>query len=338
VIIAILVLGVIVLVFVLNSDSSIERIYVGNIEAKDMDDDVYLDSFGETLYVPLIADASGFGTAAGRVTVDVTFGDDPTVLYSEEIEMTGDMDGLFIPMNKFVQGNGEYAFTARTGDVVSEPSHFNVYWVTESLRATWSEAVTDEPLVSHSYEVSFTVTPQDRNGRNLYAAPMPYTVSGKLTKPAGGDVVIDVDWPARSSYIITQQTDHTMKGTYALEIEWTNLMCASNSPYYKVHLATNATHAVDAPPYADAGGDQTADLVGGSAEVSFDGSGSADDGSIVEYQWDFGDGTTENTFSSSITHAFTAAGEYYVNLVVVDDSGQLSSSRWGGASTVVVNG
>lgn len=54
------------------------------------------------------------------------------------------------------------------------------------------------------------------------------------------------------------------------------------------------------------------------SELSFDGSGSYDpDGEIVEYNWDFGDGTTKTSVYSS--HTYTRSGSYLVTLTVEDD-------------------
>ena len=71
------------------------------------------------------------------------------------------------------------------------------------------------------------------------------------------------------------------------------------------------------PPVADAGLDQTAVV---DEVVTFDGSGSSDpDGTIVSYEWDFGDevtGTGETT-----THAYSSPDTYTVTLIVTDDDG-----------------
>jgi len=54
--------------------------------------------------------------------------------------------------------------------------------------------------------------------------------------------------------------------------------------------------------------------------VSFDASGSSDDdGSIASYEWDFGDGATAS--GETVTHTFTASGDYNVELTVTDDDG-----------------
>ena len=58
--------------------------------------------------------------------------------------------------------------------------------------------------------------------------------------------------------------------------------------------------------------------------VTFDASGSYDpDGTIVSYDWDFDDGTTDT--GSIVTHKFLSAGTFYVNLTVTDDQGYTDS-------------
>jgi len=64
--------------------------------------------------------------------------------------------------------------------------------------------------------------------------------------------------------------------------------------------------------------------------VSFN-STSSDDGSIVSFSWDFGDGSTAS--GSQVSHSFSSAGSYSVSLTVVDDQG-LSSFV---SKTVVVS-
>ena len=56
--------------------------------------------------------------------------------------------------------------------------------------------------------------------------------------------------------------------------------------------------------------------------VQFDGTGSSDpDGTIVAYDWDFGDGNTATGATPS--HTYAAAGNYTVTLTVTDDGGAL---------------
>ena len=67
---------------------------------------------------------------------------------------------------------------------------------------------------------------------------------------------------------------------------------------------------------------------GASTQVLLDGTPSADsDGTIVSYQWSFGDGTSGS--GAQVEHTYPRVDEYQVSLVVVDDDGasHLTSRR-----------
>ena len=81
-------------------------------------------------------------------------------------------------------------------------------------------------------------------------------------------------------------------------------------------------------PVADAGPDQTV-IVG--ETVTFNGSGSYDPaGTIVSYDWDFGDGTVGS--GQIITHEYASVGVYTSTLTVTDDDGATGAD----AATVTV--
>ena len=58
--------------------------------------------------------------------------------------------------------------------------------------------------------------------------------------------------------------------------------------------------------------------------VTFDASNSSDDGEIVKYAWEFGDGSPILT-GKSITHRYTSPATYTATLWVTDDAGKVSS-------------
>ena len=61
------------------------------------------------------------------------------------------------------------------------------------------------------------------------------------------------------------------------------------------------------------------------AEVTFDGTSSTDpDGTVVSWNWDFGDGATSS--SSAPAHVFNTVGTYEVSLAVTDDDGDSDSA------------
>jgi len=335
-IIAATLLVTVIIVAILNSGSGIETLYIGNVDWRDRDDETYPDeTYLETLYVPFLADSEGFAKAKGTAILEITYEGRSEVLYSEKVPIKDDMGFTYIRADKFVVGNGNYTLTAKSGGS-TDSKNLWITSVTEDLDVTLEHGNADEVLMSHSYEVTYKTIPVDRYGSSLRSAPMPFDIDATLSGPVGDDV-LSKDWPHRDSYVIEGAMEHTMKGEYTLTVEWTNLLCRPDSEYRTVRIVRSID--VDAPPVADAGTNQETDLIDGAAIVTFDGSGSTDDGEIVEYIWDFGDETIEvTTTSPHVTHTYTASGEYYASLVVKDDSGKTSSSRWGGTVVIVING
>ncbi|UCH74879.1 MAG: PKD domain-containing protein [Rhodospirillales bacterium] len=73
------------------------------------------------------------------------------------------------------------------------------------------------------------------------------------------------------------------------------------------------------PPVADPNGPYSGTV---GVPVAFDGSGSTDpDGTIVSYDWDYGDGTVVLDAGPTPSHAYAAPGLYGVVLTVTDDLG-----------------
>ena len=62
--------------------------------------------------------------------------------------------------------------------------------------------------------------------------------------------------------------------------------------------------------------------------VNFNGQYSKDDGTIVEYRWNFGDPMdTQSALDQTTTHTFTYPGTYLVKLTVIDDEGAVGSQQ-----------
>jgi LysM repeat protein len=75
------------------------------------------------------------------------------------------------------------------------------------------------------------------------------------------------------------------------------------------------------PPQADANGPYDAMRGKGQAVVEFDGSNSSDqDGEIIRYEWDFGDGSDPET-GEQVTHGYASTGQYEARLTVTDNCG-----------------
>lgn len=77
----------------------------------------------------------------------------------------------------------------------------------------------------------------------------------------------------------------------------------------------------------------TTDVTGGNLPllVTFDGSSSQDpDGVIVQYTWDFGDGTSAN--GAVVSHQYTQAGYFQASLTITDNHGNADST------SILING
>jgi hypothetical protein len=97
----------------------------------------------------------------------------------------------------------------------------------------------------------------------------------------------------------------------------------------ELRIAEKMVMYTNQPPTADAGGPYQ----GNAYEwVYFDGFNSDDvDGIIVEYLWDFGDGSNDS--GEFVSHVYTKAGVYNVTLTVTDNGGEQDSDT----TTVVIN-
>ena len=88
-------------------------------------------------------------------------------------------------------------------------------------------------------------------------------------------------------------------------------------------------------PFSVATQDKT--IIDEGESVFFDASLSYDDGAVVAFEWDFGDGTTDSgpaDTHSAISHTFTHEGSYQILVTVTDDEGNKDRRRM----NLIVNG
>ena len=95
-----------------------------------------------------------------------------------------------------------------------------------------------------------------------------------------------------------------------------------NVDSYEIVWADYSASDYNWPPVAISNGPYHGNV---NEEITFDGSKSKDDGSVVSWQWDFGDGSTAN--GKIVKHSYEKRGIYTVTLTVKDDSGKVGNEK-----------
>lgn len=124
-----------------------------------------------------------------------------------------------------------------------------------------------------------------------------------------------VDTTPRTLIGIVQTYTFSSAGNYTVVLNVTDFAGNSATDTVIINVSTDTTN-----PIAYSGVDQTGDV---NTILTFDASGSSDDVGIVNYEWDFGDGTTG--VGKTVTHIYRATGTFPVILTVKDASGNIGT-------------
>ena len=180
--------------------------------------------------------------------------------------------------------------------------------------------VTDDDGATHSDTITVTIlnNPPSANAgadQSVYLGTTTYFDGTSSSDIDGTIVSYDWDFGDESTHGtgVTPSHDFPDHGTYTVTLIVTDDDGATDTDTCVITILNN-------PPTSDAGMDQTVYL---GTTVSLDGSGSSDvDGTIVSYDWDFGDGTTHGT-GVSTSHDYNDHGVYTVKLTVTDNDGAI---------------
>ena len=160
---------------------------------------------------------------------------------------------------------------------------------------------------------SFTVSPDSANAGDVILFD-----ASESDDPDGSIVRYRWNWGDGDTDTTTsaiEQHDYDVSGTYAVTLTVTDNDGATASATRQVSIGTapTPTAVFTFSPQSPAP----------TANVNFNASeSSAPEGrTIVEYRWNWGDGTPDGT-GRTTTHAFAAEGAYVVTLTVVDSEGQ----------------
>jgi len=170
--------------------------------------------------------------------------------------------------------------------------------------------------------------PVPRVTANVYSGTSPVTMefdASGSTDASGNIVSYEWDFGDGSTGAgVTSTHTYTVAAaqSFVVRLTVTDDDGAASATSVTVHVGV--THVANEAPMAQF----TANPTYGTApvDVAFDASGSTDaDGSIMSYEWDFGDGTSGS--GQTVANTYTLPGNYDVRLTVTDDDGSVSSAE-----------
>lgn len=264
--------------------------------------------------------------ASGSYTVTLTVEDDSTATVSLQqiVSVSNDITEITtVTVNQQQNGNimnvlGTYTFAAGTsGSVRIRTNGTNGYVVADAIR--FSKSGQSDIIVDNS-DPGVVI---DGNWISTSFSP------GYV----GSDYLHD-DNTGKGNKTVTFTPNLPVAGEWTVLMQWTaHTNRATNVPVDIIHLMDTSTNQ---PPLA------LFDYEANGLTISFDASASTDHGTITDYRWYFGDGTTGS--GQTIAHTYAEEGNYTVTLTVTDDSTATSTYQqvvtvldMDGISTFLVN-
>lgn len=214
-----------------------------------------------------------------------------------------------------------YAWNFGNGTSGSGPTPSATYATAGTFTVTLT--VTDNGGATNQASTTVTVTPNTQppvaNAGGPYAGTVNVAISfnGAASRDPDGSVVSYL-WnfgDGATASGVTPMHTYSSAGSYTVRLTVTDNDGLTNSASTTAQVSDGTGLQ---PPVAKAGGPYNGTIA---SPVAFDGSASSDpDGTIVSYDWTFGDGGTAS--GAKPTHVYSAAGTYTVTLTVTDDTGR----------------
>jgi len=267
------------------------------------------------------------------LTVNPSSGDEPLIV---DLDASGstDSDGTIVKYEWDWEGNGSYDFDSGTDSTVQHTydvagTYNPVVKVTDDDAATDTETklVTVNTVGPNQDPTAVVTTTPDSPDGN---APLDVSFDGSGSSDPDGTIVqYEWDWTNDGVYdetttIPTTSHTYTIQGNYQARLRVTDNRGGTDTALTPHNIVVRST--VESAPTAVLVADPTTGVA--PLTVNFDASGSFDDGSIVNYEWDFdGDGTfneadnTELSFQGNNTasYTYTVNGLYNPTVRVTDN-------------------
>ena len=280
--------------------------------------------------LPDVSDAAGIAddedvSDNAPPSAQITAPSDPIVI-GESVEFSGedssDSDGSVVSYDWQFRLVGSPDIAENSGMRVT--TSFDVWGTHEAtLEVSDDEGAID--VAAHTFEVLSPPAAEIELPPGDIEAGVALSLSGSLSTDPDGEIVL-YTWDLGDE---TSDTGETVTHTYpTIGLYHVTLVVTDDDELTDTVTTVLNVGDVNAPPEADAGPDRNA---APGESINFDAGGTLDDGEIVAYRWDFGDG--EFAFTETTTHGWADTGTYTVTLTVEDDDGLLDDDT----AEVVVN-
>ena len=213
-------------------------------------------------------------------------------------------------------GDGSQPVDAGTNPVTTHTFARGTYTVTLTITTSLGQQVT----ATHDLTVDVAPTSSFTAPTGNQATHTPLTFDGSASTAAAGGEIVDYTWrfndgtgPVDTGTSSVANHQYVAPGVYTVRLTVTDDLGLTGTITQTVTV-DHPTAAFAVPPTPAPG-----------ASATFDASGSQDlEGTIIDYSWDFGDGTqpVDAGTDATTTHTFTARGPYTVTLTITNDSNQ----------------
>jgi PKD repeat protein len=192
---------------------------------------------------------------------------------------------------------GRYQAVLKVTD--DSPSKCNVDYDTVNV---W---INDQPIANAGKDISVSINEK-------------FTLDGSKSSDKDGSIE-SFSWNMKDGTILSgEKINHAFSRAGKFDVQ---LTVKDDTKVSNNKSTDNVIVTVNKPPTASAGKDL---IVAVNQSVTFDGSASKDlDGEIINYKWDFGDGTLVE--EKTVKHSFSKPGKYISRLTVTDNSGTSSN-------------
>jgi len=223
-----------------------------------------------------------------------------------------DPDGTIVSYSwDFGDGN------TATGVTVSHAYADNGSYVV-TLTVTDNDGATDSAHATKTIMNRHPVAIFTESAHTVYSSENIHFDASESHDPDG--TIVSYSWDfgdGNTATGVTASHSYPASGTYTVTLTVTDNDGATDS-------ITATKTVMNRPPVASF--TETAEVVDTEEAISFDASDSSDpDGYIVDYSWDFGDGTQGT--GVSVQHAYSQDGTYTVILTVTDNDGATNSTE-----------